>query len=195
MELIIGSNNQGKINEMQEGIADLANVTFVSYQNYIEALDVAETGATYFENAYLKAFSYAKELKRPVLGDDGGLELTSFPELLGLKTARFFEKNSSDSQKNQKLLSLFADKPTLERTMYLKATLVYALPTGEYISEEASLKGSLAQKETGALGYGFDRIFYLEEINKTLAELPEQERNQYSPRIRALKEIIRKLKE
>lgn len=195
MEIIVGSNNQGKLHEMQLGLAEQSGIQLVSYQKYTDELEIEETGTTYFENAYLKAYTYAEKLKKPVLADDGGLEIVAFPEILGLKTARFFQKNATDTEKNQQLLALFKQDQNLDRTIILRATLVYAFPEGTYLTASASLKGELAFCETGDLGYGFDKIFYLPKIEKTLAQLPKVERNAYSPRMNALEQMIQKIKE
>lgn len=90
MEIIVGTNNQGKLKEMQSGLKDPA-IRLVSYRKYTTSQEQpAETGTTYAENAYLKARFFQQLIGRPVLGDDGGLTLTAFPDLLGIHTSRFF---------------------------------------------------------------------------------------------------------
>ncbi len=91
MEIIVGTNNQGKLKEMQSGLKDPA-IQLVSYRKYTTSQEQpAETGTTYAENAYLKSSLFFQQLiGRPVLGDDGGLTLTAFPDLLGIHTSRFF---------------------------------------------------------------------------------------------------------
>jgi XTP/dITP diphosphohydrolase len=194
MEIIVGTTNQGKLKEMQSAYAK-QEITFRSYTDYTsKQILVEETGQTYAENALLKARTYAKELGLPVLADDGGLEIQAFPTILGIKTARFFQEQATDSQKNQQLLALFDQRP-VSREMTLQATLAYAKPNGEYILTQGKLRGTLAEQETGELGYGFDKIFYIPELKKTLAQLPEKQRNDLSPRISALRAMINQLKE
>ncbi|SER64601.1 XTP/dITP diphosphohydrolase [Isobaculum melis] len=194
MEIIIGTNNQGKLNELSAGINDPA-IQLVPYTTYShQEIDILESGSSYLANAQIKALHYAKVLQKNVLADDGGLELAAFPTLLGVETARFFSKDATDQQKNQQLLALF-DQPASSRIITLHAVLVYASPNGILCTVAEELTGEIAKVETGSLGYGFDRIFYLPEIKKTLAELPLVERNQYSPRIRAFQKISKKIQE
>lgn len=195
MTIIVGTNNQGKLQEMQSAYPK-EQITFVSYTNYTnQAYEIAETGTTYTENALIKARFYAKTIGKPVLADDGGLELETFPDLLGVETARFFKPDMTDTQKNVQLFHLFDGQETASRVINLHAVLVYAWPNGEYLLSAKKLKGKLTTKEIGELGYGFDKIFYLPEKDKTLAQLPKEQRNKLSPRVSALKELIEKLKE
>ena len=106
MEIIVGTNNQGKLKEMQSGLKDPA-IQLVSYRKYTTSQEQpAETGTTYAENAYLKARFFQQLIGRPVLGDDGGLTLTAFPDLLGIHTSRFFHSANPEEQ-NRELLHLF----------------------------------------------------------------------------------------
>ncbi|WP_348920583.1 non-canonical purine NTP pyrophosphatase [Enterococcus rotai] len=195
MKIIVGTNNQGKLQEMQS-VYPKDQFQFVSYTNYTkQECEIAETGKTYAENALIKARFYAEILGKPVLADDGGLEIEAFPELLGVETARFFKSGMTDTQKNRQLFRLFDEQNTVSRAISLHAVLVYAWPNGEYLLSGKELKGELTTKEVGELGYGFDKIFYLPEKNKTLAQLPKEQRNGLSPRVSALKELIEKLKE
>lgn len=194
MEIIVGTNNQGKLNELSLAVNDAA-IQLVPYTTYSQQeIDIVESGSSYLENAQIKAVHYANLLQKNVLADDGGLELIAFPTILGIETARFFPKDATNHQKNQQLLALF-DNPLINRKITLHAVLVYAFPNGVSFSVTEQLTGEIAKEETGSLGYGFDRIFYLPERKKTLAELPLAERNLYSPRIRAFRKIIQKIQE
>ncbi|MGX7413758.1 non-canonical purine NTP pyrophosphatase [Enterococcus caccae] len=195
MDIIVGTNNQGKLQEIQSAYPK-EEITFVPYTNYTKkSYDVAETGKTYTENALIKAQFYAKMLGKPVLADDGGVEMEAFPDLLGVETARFFKPNMTDSEKNHQLFTLFEGQKSLTRAISLHAVLVYAWPNGEYLISEDELKGELTTKEVGEMGYGFDKIFYLPKKDKTLAQLTKGQRNHLSPRVSALKRLIEKLKE
>lgn len=195
MKIIVGTNNQGKLQEMQSAYPQ-DQIQFVSYTNYTKKeCEIAETGKTYAENALIKARFYAEILGKPVLADDGGLEIEAFPELLGVETARFFKSGMTDTQKNRQLFRLFDEQNTVSRAIILHAVLVYAWPNGEYLLSGKELKGELTTKEVGEMGYGFDKIFYLPEKHKTLAQLPKAQRNDLSPRVSALKQLVGKLKE
>lgn len=190
MELVIATHNQGKLQEMRAGLLD-PTVKLVGISELTaSASEPEENGRSYEENALIKAAYYSHQLQRPVIADDGGLELAAYPELLGLHTSRFFTGHS-DQEKNAELLGLFQDT-AVDTSAELKATLVY-FGDGETLTVSHSLRGRIVP-ERGQLGYGFDRIFYLPELSKTLAELPRLQRNALSPRVQALNELIDKLK-
>lgn len=198
MELIVGTWNQGKLNEMQEALALVqSDVHLVGIQEYLtNPIEPSESGATYYDNALEKARFYSDLLQKPVLADDGGLALAAFPELLGVHTSRFF-KSHRGPEKNQELLALY-DTPELQnpakRQLTLHACLVYVSPAGNILSASAALTGQLVAP-TGTGGYGFDPIFYVPSLGKTLAQLPTSQRNALSPRIQALQELIPQIKE
>ena len=126
-----------------------------------------------------------------MLGDDGGLTLTAFPDLLGIHTSRFFHSANPEEQ-NRELLHLFEGQQSTELT--LSATLVYVLNDDKLLQTEATLTGELVEPR-GTGGYGFDPIIYLPDRGKTLAELSTSERMKISPRIRALRKMIQQIKE
>lgn len=191
MEIIVGTNNQGKLKEMQSGLKDPA-IQLVSYRKYTTSQEQpAETGTTCAENAYLKARFFQQLIGRPVLGDDGGLTLTAFPDLLGIHTSRFFHSANPEEQ-NRELLHLFEGQQST-RELTLSATLVYVLDD-KLLQTEATLTGELVEPR-GTGGYGFDPIIYLPDRGKTLAELSTSERMKISPRMRALRKMIQQIKE
>lgn len=193
MEIIVGTNNPGKLEEIKSSLSN-RQITFISYVDKLgRTVNFPETGTTFKENAEEKAGNYAKYLKEPVLADDGGLILEAFPTLLGLKTARFFTKDLTDSQKNQQLFNLMENEKN--RNLILYATVSYVYPSGKVITVEEKLLGELTTKEVGTLGYGFDKCIFLPQERKTLAELSLSERNLFSPRVRALKKIVKLIEE
>ncbi|WP_302373518.1 non-canonical purine NTP pyrophosphatase [Enterococcus asini] len=198
MEIVVGTWNAGKLEEMQQALAKSnPEVQLVGINRYLTAKTAPpEVGQSYYENALEKARFYAQLLQKPVLADDGGLELAAFPEILGLHTSRFF-KSTTDEGKNQEILELY-NTPELQelskRQLTLHACLVYVTATGQIFSAAEMLSGYLVAPR-GMGGYGFDSIFYLPKLGKTLAQLSDQERDALSPRIRALQKIISQIKE
>ena len=189
MEIIVGTTNAGKLAEMQRGLPDL---TLVSVEKFLSAgfVTPAETGTSYFSNAYQKAQAYAKACGRPVLADDGGLELHAFPHLLGLKTQRFF-KASDFHEQNQEILALLRE-PATSRAVTLRATQVYYVSGDCFYTATAELAGEIVALR-GSGGYGFDEIFFVPELGQTLAELPTDVRESLAPRLNALKKICTQL--
>ncbi|MDT2829362.1 non-canonical purine NTP pyrophosphatase [Vagococcus carniphilus] len=193
MNIIVGTNNMGKLKEMQDSLSN-KDIILIPYVNvYGESIEVEETKLSFKENAKEKAQSFSSSLNLPVLADDGGLILDAFPNLLGVKTARFFEKGLTDSEKNEKLLSLMTNETN--RKLSLHAAICYQYPNGKTIIVEEKLDAMLNKEEKGDKGYGFDSIIYLPELDTTLGELPLEKRNEYSPRVRALNKITQLIKE
>ncbi|MFY1068867.1 non-canonical purine NTP pyrophosphatase [Enterococcus sp. AD013-P3] len=194
MELIVATHNLGKLEEMRRGLREAApTVRLRPVTDFLSSLPdaPAENGSTYLENALIKATFYADLLGRPVIADDGGLELTAFPNLLGLHTSRFF-KGESDRAKNQEILSLF-ENTAASRKAHLHACLVYYRSSEDFLTAEGTLTGEIVS-EKGEMGYGFDRIFWLPTEKKTLAQLPQSQRDGYSPRVQALLALIEQLR-
>ncbi|MGO3733044.1 MAG: non-canonical purine NTP pyrophosphatase [Vagococcus sp.] len=188
MIIYIASNNQQKIAELQTAYP---SVTIHSYRDLSENITIHETGTNITDNALLKAQIIGSKLNTPVIGDDGGLSLYDYPDYLGIHTSRFFDAHDSDSQKNQKLLRLF--KPTDSRIFCLTASLVYYEPNGVTLTVTKNLTGTIAQREIGDDGYGFDTILIPKDYTQSLSELSQQERNSLSPRIQAFKELMRRI--
>jgi len=154
---------------------------------------VAETGVTYVENARIKAINLMEITGKPALGDDGGLELISFPELLGVKTARYFPPNLTDREMNERLIELMKGKKAEERQATLHCVLVYVREDYSEIVVEQSLTCYITQRITGKAGYGFDELLYLPEVRQTLAQLSTEKRRELSPRVRGIRQMVRKL--
>jgi XTP/dITP diphosphohydrolase len=190
MKIIAASNNQGKIQELQKASS---SVEIVSYLDYGKKIEAAETGQTYLENALIKAETIGNYLQRPVMGDDGGLELAAFPNHLGLYTARELSPYKTDVEKNEYILKLLQGKKN--RSCVLRAALVYYRPGKEPIQIIEELSGKIALEQTGTKGYGFDPIIWIPERNMTLGEMTLEERNAFSPRIRAFRQLLRRLED
>ena len=189
-KILIATHNQGKLQEYQQ--------VAVEYGVLVAGLpDIStppqETGTSYLANALEKAEYYFRAQRLPILCDDGGLSLAAFPEILGVETQRFF-KSRDPHQQNLELLALYQDQPNASRSVTLTASLVYYWGPQKYLAVEKELVGELVAP-IGRGGYGFDEIFYLPQRKKTLAELTAQERNAYSPRLKAFRQLLQELKE
>ncbi|MGX7349751.1 non-canonical purine NTP pyrophosphatase [Dolosicoccus paucivorans] len=189
--MIYGTDNQAKIKEL----SPWSPVPLESYRAYInEVIDIEETGASYAENATLKALTIAKEINCPVLGDDGGLELEDFPNLLGLKTKRFFAPGSSEFEMNEQILELYDASRNYSRKATLVACLVYAYPDGRVVKAESRLPFTISSNQRGSNGYGFDSILVVPKKDVTVAQLPKEEAVHYSARVQAFKQLLNQLK-
>lgn len=189
-QVVYATNNLGKAAELNQALALFQTDTLELLS--LADLDSApgapvESGKTYLENAQLKARYYAEKLQLPVIADDGGLELSAFPDILGVETQRFF-KSRDPRRQNEELLALFADQPTAVRSCTLRATLVYHDDEMEQHAA-AVLSGEISAPQ-GDGGYGFDPIIFLPEKQKTLAELSSRDRLLLSPRVQAFQKLL-----
>jgi XTP/dITP diphosphohydrolase len=123
------------------------------------------------------------------LADDSGLEVDYLNGAPGIYSARFFGAGATDEANNRKLLSLLEGIPEEKRTARFVCQMVLYLPEGTWIETEGFCPGIIARAPRGEHGFGYDPVFYLPEFNKTMAELPLEEKNRISHRTQALREI------
>jgi XTP/dITP diphosphohydrolase len=187
-DLMIATLNRGKQREFRELLAPLAARTqarlLVPGQRG-PALDVAETGQNYSENASLKAVALARAAGVPALGDDSGVEVAALGGAPGLYSARYAGPGASDADRRQKLLQELRDVPAPRLARFVCAIAV-ALPDGTVRLFEGECRGEIAFAESGAGGFGYDPLFYIPEHGATMASLPPEVKNTISHRARAV---------
>lgn len=186
-ELIIASNNKGKIKEVQEMLKDFK---VVSIEEKGIDIDVEEDQETFSGNAIKKAETIAKLLNgKKCIADDSGIEIEALNGFPGVITKRWF--NGTDRERNLKMLENLKGFPKEKRK--IKFTTAIALSDGKNtICEIGTIEGFVAEEPKGDNGFGFDEIFELEN-GKTMAELSQEEKNQISARKVALEKIKEKL--
>jgi XTP/dITP diphosphohydrolase len=185
--LLIATNNKGKIRELQDLLKDVEIELTTPAQIHLE-LDVVENGRTYAENASKKAVAFARASGRISLADDSGLEVDALDGAPGLYSARYGSKDGqklSDAERRAFLIKKLADK-THPWTARFHATIAVALPSGETHLAEGFCEGEIIPEERGTGGFGYDPIFLLSELGKTMAELTIEEKNRLSHRARAV---------
>jgi XTP/dITP diphosphohydrolase len=193
-KLLIATRNPGKAREMAAVLADLP-FEIVSLADYPDAPEAEETGATFVENAVLKARAYAAYTGELTLADDSGLEVDALGGAPGLLSSRFAP---TDPERIAKLLDMMKDVPDERRSARFRCAIAVAWPDGRVETCEDSLEGVIAREPKGANGFGYDPILYMPELGKHVAELPPHEKNAISHRGKALvraKELLTKLSE
>ena len=190
--LLIATNNKGKVEELKDLLKDLSVELVTPAQIGLE-LDVTEDGHTYAENATKKAVAFAKASGLISLADDSGLEVDALDGAPGLHSARYSPKRgASDKDRRLFLLQNLRGKP-LPWTARFHATIAIAIPDGESLLTEGICEGEIVPEERGTGGFGYDPIFLLPELGKTMAELSMDEKNRLSHRAKAVmkaKEIL-----
>jgi XTP/dITP diphosphohydrolase len=193
MKLLIATENQGKVREIKSILADL-DVELVTPKSLGLDLKVVEDGADYAENAAKKARIHARASGLISLADDSGLEVDALDGAPGLHSARYSPKpNATDADRRAYLLANLKDRPR-PWTARFRATVVIASPDGVLGVFEGECPGEIIPDERGSNGFGYDPIFFMRELNQTMAELPESKKNRLSHRGRAVekaRELLR----
>lgn len=192
--ILLATANRGKTRELLALLSDLPCHCITPDELGIE-LSVEETGATYAENAGIKALAYQSVSGLPVLADDTGLEVDALNGAPGLHSARFSTlPGATDADRRALLLRLLAQKTRPWRARF-RCVVAVALPDKPVRFFEGDVEGEIITEERGEHGFGYDRIFYIPPAGMTLAELRLSDKNTFSHRAMAVKKAIPYLKE
>lgn len=191
--IIFATGNEGKMREVREILADLG-MEVVSMKEAGIRIDVEENGATYEENAMIKAAAVATQTDDIVLADDSGLEIDYLGKEPGVLSARYLGEDTSYRIKNANLIERLAGVPDEERTARFVCAIAACLPDKTRLTTRATIEGRIGYEERGEGGFGYDPIFYVPEFGKTTAELTAEEKNQISHRGKALRLMKEELK-
>lgn len=186
--IMIATGNPGKAKEFEKMFAE-AGYQIKTLKDYPDLPDVKETGKTFEENARLKAETIANILQMPVLADDSGLEVDELGGLPGIYSARFAGEHKSDGSNNAKLLYELTDVPDEKRGAQFHCTLVFSAPKKQSLVVEAKWRGRIGRIPRGDNGFGYDPLFIVEGMDKTAAELSNEEKNHLSHRGQALAKL------
>ena len=186
LKILIATANRGKLQEIQALLAGLP-LTLLLPPDLGLVLEVAETGETYAANAALKATAFASLSGLLTLSDDSGLEVDALGGLPGIHSARFSPlPGATDADRRHYLLQQLAEKPR-PWTAHFHCTVALALPSGEVYYAGGDCPGEIIPEERGDNGFGYDPIFMLTELGRTMAELTMNEKNTLSHRALAVK--------
>lgn len=192
-DLMLATGNPGKVRELRDLLAlhlDLTSAALLTPRDWPAPLpDVAETGATFAENARLKAEALAAATGLPALADDSGLCVDALGGAPGLYSARWAGAGASDADRNTKLLLALADVPPERRTAQFICAIALALPSGRTVLAEGVCAGLILDTPCGADGFGYDPLFLLPAVGRTMAELTAEEKNRLSHRALAISRL------
>jgi XTP/dITP diphosphohydrolase len=191
-KLLLATSNPGKIREYRFLLDGLGyQITTLTEEGIAKI--VAESGDNYEQNARLKAITYAKLSQLTTLADDSGLEVDALDGEPGVKSARFAGEAATDAEKVSLLLAKLYGVPWERRTARFKCVIAIASPGGRAEVCHGECHGMIALEAKGENGFGYDPIFFLPEIGKTMAELNLETKNQISHRARASQKARRVL--
>jgi len=190
MKLVLATHNLHKIREIRVMLKELNHIDLFSLLNFPTYQLPEETKNTFKENASIKAEDAAKTLNHWVLADDSGLVVPSLNGKPGVFSRRYAGDDATDAENRMKLLKDMEAFVDLQRSAYFECCLVLANPTGIAKIVNGFVEGTIAEKEKGSHGFGYDSIFLKNDYDKTFGELDEQTKNRISHRRKALDKII-----
>jgi|TARA_B100000959_G_scaffold98729_2_gene104432 XTP/dITP diphosphohydrolase len=184
LKLIIATHNIDKEKELRS-VLDDCPVEVISLEQFPEIGDIEETGSTLYENAKLKADTVNRITNLPCLGDDTGLEVDALGGAPGVYSARYAGDKVSYEDNLMKLLSELRSTPSEKRTARFRTIIFYTDGERELYTQ-GEIQGIITKSPRGSNGFGYDPVFYIPELKKTMAELTPAEKNKLSHRGQAM---------
>lgn len=190
--IIIATKNQNKAKEFAALLApyQLEVKTLADFPT----LEIVEDGTTFEENARKKAQAAVEAFNLPVLADDSGLMIDTLNGEPGVYSARY-AGDHDDAANNQKVLTKLKDVPFEQRTAHFHTTIVGLKPNGDEIVVNGQVNGHILEAPQGENGFGYDPIFWVDELQVPMATLTITKKNQISHRGRALQALMQQFKE
>lgn len=190
VELVIASTNMHKVREFRSILKGSSPCDLLSLCDFPDYVPPEETGATFEENAILKATHAAKTLNRWVLADDSGLVVPALNGAPGIYSARYAGDDATDHENRKKLLDEMRHLMEEDRQAYYECCIALATPLGLKKCVKGTCEGTILVEEKGGGGFGYDPLFIKNGYSKTFAELGESVKNRISHRRRALDKLI-----
>jgi XTP/dITP diphosphohydrolase len=195
-KVVLATGNLGKVKELASLLAN--HQIDIIPQSQFNVPDVPETGTTFVENAIIKARHAAKLTGLPAIADDSGLEVDALNGEPGVYSARYASdmlENPTDNDNTNKLLIALENVPDKMRTARFHCVLVYMKHENDPtpIICHGVWQGSISREKKGELGFGYDPIFWQEDLQLSSAQLPREIKNKLSHRGQALAQLVKKL--
>jgi non-canonical purine NTP pyrophosphatase, rdgB/HAM1 family len=181
--IVLATGNRNKYAELRETLGRLP-VTMYGIADFDPVPEAVEDGITFRENAYKKASYYAKLFGLPCLADDSGLVVDALDGRPGVHSARYAGPAATDWMNCERLLKEMDGVGN--RAAHFVCVLTLAATDGTSLSWEGRCSGEIISERRGEHGFGYDPLFFIPELNKTLAEIPLEEKEAYSHRGRAV---------
>lgn len=195
MDAIVATNNAHKLEEIKAYLKGHFD-SIKSLKELGISIEIEENGTTFLENSLIKARTISEMTNMVAIADDSGLCVDALDGAPGVYSARFANEICDDAKNNEKLLATLSQKGVLsykDRTAHYTSIVVIYYPDGHYIYGEGKVEGHILDKYVGTGGFGYDPLFYCDEIGKTFAQIELEEKNKVSHRARALEDVLKKL--
>ncbi len=188
--LVIATRNEGKLREFRS-LLSRTGWRILGLSDLSLDREHEETGATFAENARLKALAYSADTHLPVLADDSGLEVIALGGRPGIHSARYAGPGATDADRVRKLLAELKAAGGNREARFVCSVAVARAGT-LLLEAEGECRGLVAREPRGSNGFGYDPIFLFPELGRTYAELDESEKNLHSHRARAIASLLEK---
>lgn len=193
LEIVIATRNQHKFRELK-GLLRVPGIRWRSLGEFPRAGEVKETGRTFDANAKKKALAVARATGCVTLADDSGLEVAALGNAPGVRSARFAGRHGDDGANNRKLLRLMEKVPARRRSARYVCSLALTSPNRMIAVTRGSWYGRIAAVPRGSGGFGYDPIVRIPRFGKTVAQLPQKVKRQYSHRSVAARRMLSHLR-
>ena len=186
--LLLGTRNRNKVAELLAMLKDLP-VKIVTLMDFPEIGSVLEDGKTYHENASKKALTFARHTGIVTIADDSGIEVDAIAGRPGVHSSRFAGDNATDEENIDKLLRLMTGVEREKRRARFVCVIALARPSGEVDFIEGELYGEIGFERLGESGFGYDPVFIIPDLGKSLAQIGFEEKNRISHRGKAMTKV------
>ena len=191
MDLVLATRNQGKVEEMRPM---LASVGFnLINQTDTDIPSAVEDGATFVENALIKARSVAKATGLPCIADDSGLVVQALHGAPGIYSARYAGEDASDADNNRRLLEALSEQTDRRAFFFCCMVFLSSAQDPTPLIATAQWHGEILQAPRGDGGFGYDPLFWLPEHQQSAAQLPKATKNKISHRGQACAQLVKAL--
>jgi XTP/dITP diphosphohydrolase len=193
MRVVLATGNVGKLHELQAMLADSA--IEVLPQGALGVHEIEENGASFLENALLKARNASHQTGLPAIADDSGLEVDALGGAPGVYSARYADTTASDARNLEKLLKELGQVSADKRTARFRCIMAFVRHMNDPnpIICQGIWEGHILEKPRGNNGFGYDPVFLVPGKNKSAAELSPAEKNRLSHRGQALRKLVQRL--
>ena len=188
IEVVIATRNPGKFWEIKEILAPLS-LKVLSLRDFPEIPEILEDGQTFEENAVKKAAAVSHQTGRVAIADDSGLAVDALQGRPGVFSSRYAGENATDADRYRKLLKEMSRFPERKRGASFICAVAVASPNGNVEVIKGECRGKIALAPKGSHGFGYDPVFFLPQLSKTMAELEPEVKNRISHRAQALEKL------
>ena len=191
---MLASRNRGKLREIVPLLSEL-DFDLVTVDEIAPACELREDGVTFEENAFAKARQAAQATGLPAIADDSGLEVDALAGAPGVYSARYAGLPSDDARNNAKLLEALSGVPRERRQARFRCVAAFVDPAaGVELARSGACDGEILEQPRGDLGFGYDPLFLVPPLGRTMAELPLDEKNRLSHRAAAFRALAAALR-